>query len=113
MLNVDDYKIKRENAILVSLESVERELRPLLIIRRDIEKECDAYSERMFWAGFSAVCFQVGIFARLTWWEYSWDIMEPITYFATFSTVVISMAYYVVTRQVTMFRRGLILIDRF
>jgi calcium uniporter protein, mitochondrial len=56
--------------------------------------------QRTFWAGFAAICFQVGVFARLTWWEYSWDIMEPITYFATFSTVVISLAYYIVTKQV-------------
>jgi hypothetical protein len=29
---------------------------------------------------------QFGLLARLTWWEYSWDIMEPITYFVTYGT---------------------------
>lgn len=24
---------------------------------------------------------QFGFLARLTWWEYSWDLMEPVTYF--------------------------------
>lgn len=24
---------------------------------------------------------QYGFLARLTWWEYSWDLMEPVTYF--------------------------------
>ena len=32
VLNVDDYKNRRENSLLVSIENVERELRPLLIV---------------------------------------------------------------------------------
>ena len=99
VLNVDDYKNRRENSLLVSIENVERELRPLLIVRRTIENECEIYAHRVFWSGFLAICYQVGVFARLTWWEYSWDIMEPITYFSTFSSVVIALGYYVVTKQ--------------
>jgi len=26
--------------------------------------------------------------ARLTWWELSWDIMEPVTYMLTFTTAI-------------------------
>lgn len=43
---------------------------------------------------------QFGLFARLTWWEYSWDIMEPVTYFATYGTAAAMFAYYVLTKQV-------------
>jgi hypothetical protein len=32
------------------------------------------------------VRFQAGLVARLTWWELSWDIMEPVTYMLTFTT---------------------------
>jgi hypothetical protein len=44
---------------------------------------------------------QFGILARLTWWEYSWDIMEPVTYFVTYGTAMAAYAYYVITKQVT------------
>lgn len=44
---------------------------------------------------------QFGILARLTWWEYSWDIMEPVTYFVTYGTAMATYAYYVLTKQVT------------
>ena len=37
---------------------------------------------------------------RLTWWEYSWDIMEPVTYFVTYGTAMAAYAYYVLTKQV-------------
>ena len=44
---------------------------------------------------------QFGVLARLTWWEYSWDIMEPVTYFVTYGTTMAMFAYYVCTKQVT------------
>lgn len=40
---------------------------------------------------------------RLTWWEYSWDIMEPVTYFVTYGTAMAAYAYYVLTKQVCTF----------
>lgn len=43
---------------------------------------------------------QFGFLARLTWWEYSWDIMEPVTYFVTYATSMACYAYFVLTRQV-------------
>lgn len=44
---------------------------------------------------------QFGILARLTWWEYSWDIMEPVTYFVTYGTAMVGYAYFLVTKQVS------------
>jgi hypothetical protein len=69
-------------------------------MRKNIEIECETIVRRIFWFGFTALCIQMGVFARLTWWEYSWDIMEPVTYFSTFSTVIITLGYYLVTKQV-------------
>lgn len=99
VLNVDDFKLERETLLLKRLEEVEIQLRPMEIIRRKIDEECDRYSRRVLWAGFMALGFQTGVFARLTWWEYSWDIMEPVTYFATFTTVLTTFGYYLVTNQ--------------
>ncbi|CEF60822.1 Calcium uniporter protein, mitochondrial [Strongyloides ratti] len=98
-LNLEDFKILREKQLLKQLEDVTIQLKPLEIIKKYIEEECDKHSERVIWGGFMLLGLQTGIFARLTWWEYSWDIMEPVTYFATFSTVLGSCAYYLTTRQ--------------
>jgi len=32
-----------------------------------------------YFPGLAALCVQWGLMARLTWWEYSWDVMEPIS----------------------------------
>ena len=55
------------------------------------------------WAyGFSTMMgIQCGFFARLTWWEYSWDVMEPVTYFATYAAVMGMYAYFVITSLVS------------
>jgi len=47
---------------------------------------------------------QFGFMARLTWWEYSWDVMEPVTYFVGYATAIAMFSYYVITRQVSVAR---------
>ncbi|XGW26288.1 hypothetical protein V3C99_007144, partial [Haemonchus contortus] len=98
-LCVDEYKVGRERRLIQQLEKAETELRPLHEMKLNIERECDAHADRIMWAGFAAMGVQTGLFARLTWWEYSWDIMEPVTYFATYATVVATFGYYLYTRQ--------------
>uniref|UniRef100_A0A183A7H8 Calcium uniporter protein n=1 Tax=Echinostoma caproni TaxID=27848 RepID=A0A183A7H8_9TREM len=56
-------------------------------------------TRRLTWLGLGAMGLQFGLLARLTWWEYSWDIMEPVTYFVGYGTSMAMYAYYVVTRQ--------------
>lgn len=100
VLNVDEFKLERERQILKRIEEVEETLRPLEVTRKTIEAECEQHSIRVLWTGFIAMGVQTGVFARLTWWEYSWDIVEPCTYFATFSTVFATFGYYIFTKQV-------------
>lgn len=47
------------------------------------------------------MALQFGFLARLTWWEYSWDIMEPVTYFVTYAGSMLFYAYFVLTREVS------------
>ncbi|KAI6170078.1 Calcium uniporter protein [Aphelenchoides besseyi] len=99
IFNVDDFKLERERKLLERLEEVEKQLLPMEKVRKEIEKECERYSTNVLWCGFIAMGLQTGIFARLTWFEYSWDIVEPCTYFATYSTVFATFGYYIYTKQ--------------
>lgn len=65
-----------------------------------LEKKAGYRTSILTWVGLSMMAVQFGILARLTWWEYSWDIMEPVTYFVTYGTAMATYAYFALTKQV-------------
>ncbi|ENN80153.1 hypothetical protein YQE_03417, partial [Dendroctonus ponderosae] len=71
-LHVREHQVTKEKELLMELENLKQEITPLE---------------------------NFGILARLTWWEYSWDIMEPVTYFVTYGTVIATYAYFVLTKE--------------
>ncbi len=72
-----------------------------------MEEECkqlmttsDKRANVVMWSTLGLMCIQAGFLGRLTFVNYSWDIMEPITYFVTYGTSILCFAYYLLTRQV-------------
>ena len=61
------------------------------------------HTNRMVWLGLGLMGIQAGVMARLTWFDYSWDIVEPISYYVSYSAVVGAYAYFVLTRKVTFY----------
>jgi len=49
-------------------------------------------------AGLALLFAQGFAVARLTWWELSWDIMEPVTYMMTFATAFGGYVYFNMTK---------------
>ncbi|KII70951.1 Calcium uniporter protein, mitochondrial [Thelohanellus kitauei] len=43
--------------------------------------------------------FQTGFLSYLTFIEYSWDVMEPITYFITYSANIYGFMYYMMHKK--------------
>ncbi|KAG8227644.1 hypothetical protein J437_LFUL008721 [Ladona fulva] len=98
-LNVDEHQIKKERELLAQLESLRIQLEPMEKKRKDLENVSERRTTSMTWLGLGLMGVQFGILARLTWWEYSWDIMEPVTYFVTYGTAMAAYAYFVLTKQ--------------
>ncbi len=93
-------QLGKERELKGQLESVRSQLVPLDAQSMAISKQSKGRSNMAIWGGMAFMSLQFGFFARLTWWEYSWDIMEPVTYFATYATSMAMFAYFVLTRQV-------------
>ena len=53
------------------------ELAPLEDSRKMLAAHAERRTQNLTWLGLGLMSVQFGILARLTWWEYSWDIMEP------------------------------------
>ncbi|KAK8396976.1 hypothetical protein O3P69_005164 [Scylla paramamosain] len=98
-LNVDQHQIMKERDILAQIEDLKTQLAPLEKKREDLVKAAERRTTILAWAGLGYMALQFGFLARLTWWEYSWDIMEPVTYFVTYGTAMGAYAYYVLTKQ--------------
>lgn len=79
----------------------------MLQTRLDLEAQAQWKSNIMAWTGLGLMSVQFGILARLTWWEYSWDIMEPVTYFVTYGTAMACYAYWVLTKEVGILKNTL------
>jgi len=98
-LNIEDYQLAREQELVKELEELQKELEPLENQRQEIIRHASDRTNLLTWAGLGLMACQFGILARLTWWEYSWDIMEPVTYFVTYGTAIACYAYFTLTRQ--------------
>ena len=72
-------------------------------LKQELDSRSTTRSTVAVWATMGFMSLTFGFFARLTWWEYSWDIMEPVTYFWGYSTAMAALAYFLVTRQVCAF----------
>ncbi|XP_043726828.1 calcium uniporter regulatory subunit MCUb, mitochondrial [Cervus elaphus] len=98
-LHLEEFQKKREHHLLEKIDHLKGQLQPLEQMKARIEARSEAKISGLLWAGLAMLSIQGGALAWLTWWVYSWDIMEPVTYFITFANSTVFFAYFIVTRQ--------------
>ncbi|XP_054447600.1 calcium uniporter regulatory subunit MCUb, mitochondrial [Pteronotus mesoamericanus] len=98
-LHLEEFQKKREHHLLEKIDHLKGQLQPLEQMKARIEARSQAKTSGVLWAGLALLSIQGGALAWLTWWVYSWDIMEPVTYFITFANSMVFFAYFIVTRQ--------------
>uniref|UniRef100_A0A452SYV6 Calcium uniporter regulatory subunit MCUb n=1 Tax=Ursus maritimus TaxID=29073 RepID=A0A452SYV6_URSMA len=98
-LHLEEFQKKREHHLLERIDHLKGQLQPLEQVKAGIEARSEAKTSGLLWAGLALLSVQGGALAWLTWWVYSWDIMEPVTYFITFANSMVFFAYFIVTRQ--------------
>ena len=79
-LHVQEHQASQEQRLLRELEELKDDLAPLEEQRNILSAQAEKRTNHLTWLGLGAMSVQFGILARLTWWEYSWDIMEPGNY---------------------------------
>ncbi|CAK9142334.1 unnamed protein product [Ilex paraguariensis] len=75
------------------------ELKQLQEKKEKIDMLAHKQVRRILWTGLGLSVVQVGLFFRLTFWEFSWDVMEPIAFFTTTTGIVIGYAYFLFTSR--------------
>ncbi|KAI0778041.1 hypothetical protein BD413DRAFT_466856 [Trametes elegans] len=76
------------------LAAVEDELGRMEALKRACDAEAHRGARRMAVGGFGVLVVYWGAVARLTFWDYGWDVMEPITYLSGLSTVILGYMWF-------------------
>lgn len=98
-LNVDQHMLNKEKEALARVENIQVQIKPYQDVLAEMNVKAAKHSKYVAWAWLGTMGTTFGILARLTWWEYSWDIMEPVTYFVGFSYAIMAAGYYLLTHQ--------------
>ncbi|XP_069545467.1 calcium uniporter protein, mitochondrial-like [Brachyistius frenatus] len=98
-LHLPEHHLLKERQLLEKLDNLNQELSPLEKMKAQLSRTAGFHASRAVWTGMALLSVQGGALAWLTWWVYSWDVMEPVTYFITYATSMGAFAYYVLTKQ--------------
>ncbi|KAF3784009.1 Calcium uniporter protein 2 [Nymphaea thermarum] len=74
------------------LEAMERE-------KEVIDAEAEKGVRRELWGGLAYLVVQTAAFMRLTFWELSWDVMEPICFYVTSAYFMAGYAFFLRTSR--------------
>ncbi|CAD7697567.1 unnamed protein product [Ostreobium quekettii] len=82
-----------------NLDALREKIAPLRSELAGIDERADAWSNRIVVGGLALLVLQFALFFRLTYWELSWDVMEPVGYFASLGMSILAYAYFLITRE--------------
>ncbi|MCO5601432.1 hypothetical protein L7F22_055553 [Adiantum nelumboides] len=75
------------------------ELAQLQKEKEEIDRLAHRQVRNMLWGALGAFTLQSVVFFRLTFWDLSWDVMEPITFFVTSSSLLAGFFFFVLTHR--------------
>ena len=63
------------------------------------QRRATSRSSLVVYGGLLVLCAQLATFVRLTYYEFSWDVMEPISYFVGLSNAIMVYLFYIWNRR--------------
>lgn len=97
-LGIAEFQYQHHSRLLARRNELLVKLGDMKIIKEAIDADALKYSHNMHRAGVFGMTVVWGMLARLTWWEYSWDVMEPCTFFVTYGGAILCYSYYLGTK---------------
>ncbi|KAF3530926.1 hypothetical protein DY000_02036401 [Brassica cretica] len=76
-----------------------KELKELGATRKVIDEKAHSLVRRELWAGLGYLILQTAGFMRLTFWELTWDVMEPICFYVTSIYFMAGYAFFLRTAK--------------
>lgn len=74
-----------------------KELEDMENQKTEIDQKAESLVRRELWGGLGFLVMQTAGFMRLTFWELSWDVMEPICFYVTSAYFMAGYAFFLRT----------------
>jgi len=81
------------------LKSMQTEFETLNESYQQAQRSAAARSRMVVSSGLLVLCLQLATFVRLTYVEFSWDVMEPLSYFVGLANAIAVYIYYLWNRR--------------
>lgn len=86
-------------ALTAENDPMREELKNMQQKKEEIDVLAHKQVRRILWTGLLISVGQVSLFFRLTFWDFSWDVMEPIAFFTTTTGLIVGYAYFLITSR--------------
>ncbi|KAF6149675.1 hypothetical protein GIB67_017408 [Kingdonia uniflora] len=86
-------------SIVHSNDPRRKELEKMEKVKTEIDKMADSMVRKELWSGLGFLVVQTAAFMRLTFWELSWDVMEPICFYVTSVYFMAGYAFFLRTAK--------------
>lgn len=90
---------KQDGTHLAALARVEQEIAPLDAEKLQYDMIAHKHANRLMYGLLAYLLLQFGVLADMVWIDFNWDIMEPITYFVTLTTVIGGFSFFIKSKQ--------------
>ncbi|KAL6641275.1 hypothetical protein ACP70R_019456 [Stipagrostis hirtigluma subsp. patula] len=89
----------RQTLPVTENDPAREELKAMEAQKADIDRDAASLVRRELWCGLAYLVVQTAGFMRLTFWELSWDVMEPICFYVTSMYFMAGYAFFLRTKK--------------
>jgi len=76
------------------LKDLRQEFSSLDTLYQSMDGRAQRHAKRVLFTGLVALTSQFAVYAHLTWFVFSWDVMEPITFFVSQAAAILFYSYF-------------------
>ncbi|XP_023533353.1 calcium uniporter protein 2, mitochondrial-like [Cucurbita pepo subsp. pepo] len=76
-----------------------KELEEMEMQKAAIDEKAETFVRRELWCGLGFLVAQTAAFMRLTFWELTWDVMEPICFYVTSAYFIAGYTFFLKTSR--------------
>ncbi|ORX92541.1 hypothetical protein K493DRAFT_316541 [Basidiobolus meristosporus CBS 931.73] len=84
--------VRQHNHLMSKIESMST-------LKQSLDRQAQTASIILATGSFTGLVTYIGVMARLTWWDYGWDVMEPVAYFTSIGMGIVGYLYFLITKR--------------